>query len=211
LLTETTEVTQEEDENEFHERQAVEKTRFQSPVPLLRQLRNLIFGIKIPDIYTRVSFYINTVLMTTFLVWDILSYFALNSTEIIGEQKGITVEAIVSARGKALGFAEGEFFARLSTFHSIGIICWIVFFFGLILMYRKIRRYYLFCMGALVFYLGMAMAYLSFTYYLEDTTAYDKIATLIMAVSITVHSYLMGTSYSGYRAGFFGEPIEEGE
>lgn len=201
----------EEEENIFHEKEEVKPTRFQSPVPILRQLRNLIFGIKIPDIYTRVTFYINMVLMSTFLIWDILSYFALTSTELIGEQKGITVEKIVAARGEVLGFEEGELFARLSTFHSLGIICWLVFFFGLILMYRKVKRYVYFCLVPLIFYLGMAIIYLSFTYYLEDTTTYDKIAMLIMVVSILVHSFLMTNRHAGYRSGFFGEPIEEDE
>lgn len=200
-----------EEENVFHENEEAKKTRFQSPVPILRQLRNLIFGMKIPDMYTRVTFLINMVLMSTFLIWDILSYFALTSTEMIGEQKGITVEAIVSARGEVLGFADGAFFSRLCTYHSIGIICWGVFFFGLILMYRKVKSYVYFCFGAMLFYVGMAILYLSFTYYLEDTTAYDKVAMLIMLVSIGVHSYLMTNRHAGYRAGFFGETIEEDE
>ena len=202
---------EDQDENIYSEKEEVKKTRFQSPVPFLRQIRNLIFGVKIPDIYTRVTFYINMILMSTFLIWDILSLFALTSSEFIGEQKGITVERIVSMRGETLGFEEGVFFSRLNTFHSIGIICWLVFFFGLILMYRKIKRYAYFCIGSMVFYLGMAIIYLSFTYYLEDTTAYDKVAMLIMLVSILVHSFLMNNRNAGSRSGFFGEPIEEDE
>jgi hypothetical protein len=206
-----TEREEPEEENVFHEKEEIKATRFQSPVPILRQLRNLIFGIKIPDMYTRLTFYINVVLMTTFLIWDILSYFALTSTELIGEEKGITVEKIVAERGAVLGFEEGAFFTRLCTYHSIGIICWLVFFFGLILMYRKVKRYVYFCLAPLAFYLGMAIVYLSFTYYLEDTTAYDKVAMLIMVLSILVHSFLMTSRHAGYRAGFFGEPIEEDE
>lgn len=200
-----------EEENEYIEKEAVKATKFQSPVPLLRQLRNLIFGLKIPDVYTRLTFYINLVIWTTFLIWDILSYVALTSTDLFVEQKGIPIEQIISERGAVLGFAEGEFLAHLTTYHSIGIICWLVFLFGLILMYRKNKRYIYFCLGALIFYFGMCIFYIGFAYFLEDTTAYDKIALLIMVASIIVHASLMGNSHSGYRAGFFGETIAEDE
>lgn len=200
-----------EEENEFIEKDANKATKFQSPVPILRQLRNLIFGLKIPDMYTRLTFYMNVVLWTTFILWDVLSYFAMTSTELFVEQKGIPIEQIISERGAALGFGEGDFLARLTTYHSIGIICWLVFFFGLILMYRKNKRYIYFCLGALIFYFGMCIFYIGFSYFLEDTTTYDKIALLIMIASIIFHSYLMGNSHAGYRAGFFGEAIAEDE
>ncbi len=200
-----------EGENVFQEKDAVKPTKFQSPVPILRKIRNLIFGNRIPDMYTRLTFYLNTILWSTFIIWDVLSYFTLTSTDLFIRQKGLPIDRIVAERGAALGFEEGVFLSRLTTFHAIGIICWGIFLVGLILMYRKVKKYVYFCLGPLIFYLGMCIFYLSFSYFLEDTTTYDKIALLIMLVSIIVHSYLMGNRISGYRKGFFGESIAEDE
>lgn len=200
-----------EEENVFIEKEGVEKTKFQSPIPILRQIRNLIFGTQIPDMYTQITFFMNIILWSTFIIWDVLGYITLTSTDLFIRQKGLPIDEIIAERGTALGFADGEFLSRLTTFHAIGIICWVIYFIGLILMYRKIRTYRYLCLGSMMFYLGMCILYISFTYFLEDTTAYDKIALLIMAVSIMVHSYLMGNRISGTRTGFFGELIEEDE
>lgn len=200
-----------EEENVLKPREESEPTKYQSPLPFLRQIRNLIFGRKAPDMYTRISFYMNVVLWSTFLIWDILSYFALTSSELFIQKKGIPIHRIVEARGQVLGFEEGDFLSRLITFHSISIICWAIYFIGLILMYRKFKKYIYFTLGALIFFIGMNIFYLSFTYFIEDTTTYDKIALLIMVVSIIVHTYLLNNRNSGGTSGFFGEPIEEDE
>lgn len=198
-----------DEENVLITNKESEPTKFQSPIPFLRQFRNLIFGKKAPDMYTRITFYMNVVIWTTFLIWEILSYFALTSSELFIQKKGIPIHSIVEKRGLALGFEEGEFLNRLVTFHAISIICWIIFFVGLILMYRKMKKYIYFTLSPLIFFIGMNIFYLSFTYFMEDTTAYDKIALLVLIISNIVHSYLLNNKSSGGTSGFFGEPIED--
>lgn len=198
-----------EEENVFTPNQESEPTKFQSPIPFLRQFRNLIFGKKAPDMYTRITFYMNVVIWTTFLIWEILSYFALTSSELFIQKKGIPIHSIVEKRGLVLGFEEGEFLDRLITFHAISIICWLAFFIGLIMMYRKLKKYIYFTIAPLIFFIGMNIFYLSFTYFMEDTTAYDKIALLVLIISNIVHSYLLNNKSSGGTSGFFGEPIED--
>lgn len=198
-----------EEDNVLINKKDSEPTKFQSPVPFLRQFRNLIFGKKTPDMYTRITFYMNVVIWTTFLVWDILSYFALTSSELFIQKKGIPIHRIVEKRGFDLGFQDGVFLDRLITYHAISIICWFIFFIGLILMYRKVKKYIYFTLSPLLFFLGMSIFYLSFTYFIEDTTAYDKIAILIMLISNIVHSYLLNNRSSEGKSGFFGEPIED--
>lgn len=184
-------------------------SKFQSPLPFLVRLRNLVFGKKKPDIYTRITFYINTVLTITFLLWSIGGYFAIISREMIFKEKGIPVEAIIQDRGITLGFESNEFISRLVTLHGIGVICWGVVFFGLILLYRKRQHFVYFVLGGTLFYMGMIIFYLSFKYFIEDTTAYDKIAFLIIIVSASLHAYLMKNERSGGSISFFGEAEDD--
>ena len=193
-------------ENILEEKEEVKTTKFQSPVPILRQIRNLIFGRRIPDVYTQITFYINSVIWTTFMVWNIISYFTLSSRDFIMQQKGIPIERIIHDRGIALGYEGNEFLSRLTTFHAISIICWGVVFFGLILLFRKSRRFVYFVLGGVIFYVGMSIFYIGFDYFAQDTTAYDKVALLIIVVSTLLHSYLMRNERSGGSIGFFGEP-----
>lgn len=187
------------------EQKQVRKTRFQSPVPILIKIRNLIYGKKRPDVYTQITYYVNLLIWLSFMIWNLISFFAITSRHMIYRQKGISLTAIVERRGKELNFEPGTFLDRLYTFHAISIICWSLVFIGLILLYRKKKQFVYFTLGPVIFYLGMTMFYLSFTYFMEDTTAYDKVALLIFIASISIHAYLMKNEREGGSISFFGE------
>ena len=99
------------------------KTKFQSPKPILVRIRNLVFGKRKPDIFTRVTFYINTVLWLSFMLWNVIGYFAISSRDMISEMKGIKVEKIIAERGVELGFEPADFITRLTVVHGVGILC----------------------------------------------------------------------------------------
>lgn len=183
----------------------VKKTKFQSPLPFLIRLRNLIFGKKRPDIYTLVTFYINLALTLTFLLWCVVGYVAVASRNYIFEEKGVPVESIIQRRGVELGFQPEDFVSRIMTFNAIGAICWGVVLFGLILLYRKRRQFSYFVFGGLLFYIGMIIFYLSFRYFMDDTTLFDKISLLIVGASAGIHAFLMRNERKGGSISFFGE------
>ncbi len=189
--------------------EATKSTKFQSPLPFLIQLRNLIFGKQKPDIFTRVTFYINLLIWLTFILWSIMSYVSISARAFILQEKGISVEAIVEKRGAELGFEGGEFLDRLLTFHSISFICWMIVFVGLVLLYRKKIQFIYFVLGATLFYIGMHIFYLSFTYFVEDTTLYDKISLLILITGSLIHLYLMKNEQSGGTINFFGDDVDD--
>jgi hypothetical protein len=199
--------TWEEQEQQKEDKKKVKPTKFNSPIPFLRQFRNLVFGNLIPDFYTQLTFYMNVVIWTTFFIWDILGYFTLNSKEFIIQNKGVPIDKIIAERGNELGFEGGEFFNRLTTFHGVAIICWLVVFFGLILLYRKNKRFIYFTIGGIVFYIGMCIFYLGWSYFILDTTTFDKIALLIMLTSGGLRYYLMRKDTLDGGVGFFGETV----
>jgi hypothetical protein len=179
-------------------------TPFNSPKPFFIRLRNLVFGRQKPDIYTLSTFYVNLIICVVFATWEILSVIAITSRELIWQQKNIPIEAIINERGEELGFAHGKFLDYLSTVHSIGLICWLLFFIGLALLYRKNRRFIYFTLVPLLFYVGMLIFYLNFTYFIEDTTAFDKVALLVAFSSLLIHYFLMRSERKQGSINFFG-------
>ncbi len=199
-------------ENSYNENSSEETektTKFQSPKPMLVRLRNLIFGRKKPDIYTRITFYMNMVLWLSFMLWNIIGYFAISLRNLISEMKGIKVEKIIVERGIELGFEPADFITRLTVVHGVGILCWGAIFFGLVLLYRKRKQFIFFIVGGVLFYIGLNIFYLSYQFFKEDTTGFDKVSLLIIVFSTIIHSVLMNNERRGGSISFFGETDEE--
>jgi hypothetical protein len=186
-------------------------TKFQSPLPFIIQLRNLIFGKKKPDTFTKVTFIINLIICSTFLLWSIISYYSISMKGFIEAEKGISVEEIIANRGMELGFKNGQFLSHLLTFHAISIICWMLVFIGIVLLYRKKIQFIYFIVAPTLFYVGMSIFYISYTYFIEDTTTYDKIALLVIVAGSIVHYFLMRNESSGGSINFFGAIEDEEE
>ena len=56
----------------------------------------------------------------------------------------------------------------------------------------------------------MSIFYISYTYFIEDTTTYDKIALLVIVTGSIVHYFLMRNESHGGSINFFGA-IQDGE
>lgn len=200
------------EENNYSEASSEEvekKTKFQSPKPFLVRLRNLVFGKRKPDIFTRVTFYINMVIWLIFMLWNVVGYIAISSRDMIAEIKGIQVEEIITRRGIELGFEPLDFITHLAVLYGVGILCWGAVFFGLILLYRKRKQFVYFIVGGVLFYVGLNIFYLSFQFFREDTTSFDKISLLIIVLSTLIHSFLMNNERRGGSISFFGDAGEE--
>lgn len=195
----------------MEEQEAKSTTKFQSPIPFIIQFRNLIFGKKKPDIFTLVTFYMNLVIWFTFMIWNIISYFSISMKDFILAQKGISVEEIITKRGLELGYVNDEFLNRLLTFHAISIICWTIVFVGIVLLYRKKIQFIYFIVGAILAYVGMSIFYVGYSYFIEDTTTYDKIALLIIVAGSILHYFLMRNESNGGSINFFGAIEDEEE
>lgn len=187
----------------------VKETKFKSPVPVLKQVRNGLLGRKKPDIFTQITFWIGLCVSVIFLIWSVLGYVAISSSEWIQTEKGIDIEKIIDVRGEQLGFISGEFSNRLITFNGIATICWAIVILGLLFLYRKKMTYTYLVFGAFVFYLGMAFFYLGFGYFVHDITFTDKVMLLILLVSFIAHAIFLRSEKQGKHISFFGEENED--
>lgn len=184
-------------------------TKFQSPVPIVLKIRDLIYGKEKPDFFTRINFLLNLILWATFMIWSLISFYAVNARDFIYRQKGIPVESIIKSRGRELEFEGEDFLQRLLTVNGISIICWAAVFIALILMYRRSKRFFYLFIVPILFYIGMLFFYISPTYFFEDTTTFDKVALLIMLTSASIYYYLIKNKEKDEEINFFGVEADE--
>ncbi|MCE3294622.1 MAG: hypothetical protein K0R65_336 [Crocinitomicaceae bacterium] len=160
-----------------------QETAFSSPLPALNKLRSFIFGDEKPEMMLRIPIYINILIWFIFLMWHILSYYAISYRDVILEEKKVNVEILILNRGNELGFDPSVFLGHLIRFHAISILCWAVVFIGIVLMWRKKKNFLYFLFGPLVIYLGTLLFYMGMDYYLDDTTFFDKLLFFLLVLN----------------------------
>ena len=184
------------------------ETPFQSPLPLLRQLGKFVFGIKEPDNFTKLTFFLLLFYWICFFIWSIASYLTISFRELIMTEKKIPVEDIINSRGLALNFEEGVFLDHLITVHGVGMVCWAVVFLGLILLWRKQERFIWFIVVPVIFYIGMLLFYLSPAYFREDITFFDKSGLVIVLAATVMHFLMLKREQTGGSINLFEEDDE---
>ena len=167
-----------------------QQTKFNSALPLILKLRDLIFGTIKPDIYTRITVYFNVLIWLVFLSWHLISFASISLREMIFIEKKIDVEALIFERGKLLGFQPYEFLNLLLKYHLVSSFCWGTIFIGLVLIWRKISFFSYFIFIPLIVYAGMLVFFMRWRYFMEDTTTFDKITLLIFVLNIVVYTII---------------------
>lgn len=180
------------------------EAHLESPIPILSRLRNLIFGKESPDTYTQISFYLGLMIWVIFLVWIILGYMVLTSTEWIEQEKGLDVHSLIEQRGEALGFKGTDFQNNLITFYNIALVAWAGMFIGLVLQWRKNTWFIYFIWASGGIYLLTMWFLMGFSYWYHDTTTFDKIAFFLLIGHSSLHYYFLNREIRGEKSNFFG-------
>lgn len=167
--------------------ETVYQTKFNSALPMIIIVRNAIFGKKKPDGYTQVTFYINSIIWFTFLIWHLLSYFAFSLRDLIFEEKKIDVTTLIYCRGEELGFEARDFLARVLNLHIYSAIAWGIFFIGLVLLWRKSRwAIYTIFIGMAAYY-SILILYMSLDFFNQDVTLFDKVLLSFMGFNLLIY------------------------
>ena len=82
------------------------------PLPLLRRLRNFVFGTQQPDGVTKIIFYFHLILWVIFFFWSMLQLIVLKNRDWIAEIKRIPVTELLNQRAQTLGFESIVFIDR---------------------------------------------------------------------------------------------------
>lgn len=160
--------------------------------PHLRRVKNVVLGSEPPRLYTQIVFFFGMLISLIFLLWNVLSYFILKSPTYLKRHKQVDVEAIVSLRGRELGFVENEFYNYLELFNLVGIFLWFFALVSLVFLWRQKKWSAYIIIGSIVLYSALMAFLLGATYFIEDTTLFDKLSLLILLVLVLIHHFVEG-------------------
>ncbi len=159
------------------------------------RLQHTIWGKQKPHWFVRLNYHLCSFLATCALIWHLISYFILKFPEILKQHKHVDVAAIVQLRGLELGFSETEFYDKLIDFSLYSSLLWIVFLAGLILLWRGIKAYVYVTLGLGVIYLAMMLSLLGGTYFIEDTTTFDKVSLAFILVITLIQHFVFNKTF----------------
>lgn len=160
--------------------------------PHLKRVRNVIFGPSKPKLFSRIVFYTGLLTASIFGIWSMISFFILKSPRYLKEHKGVDVKAIIDLRGRELGFNDTQFYNYLETFHLLGICLWFFVFLGCVFFWRQKKWSVFMIIGCLLVYCSSMIFLLSPTYFIEDTTLFDKLALLLVFILFLIHHFIYG-------------------
>ena len=167
--------------------ETVYQTKFNSALPMIIIVRNAIFGKKKPDGYTRVTFYINSIIWFTFLIWHLLSYFAFSLRDLIFEEKNIDVTSLITSRGEELGFVAMDFLNHILELHLFSVISWGIMFLGMVLLWRKSRWAIYTILISFASYYALLILFMSLDYFNQDVTFFDKVLLSFMGINLLIY------------------------
>ncbi len=172
-------------------KEKLDKLSPEDAIPLLIRLRKLVLGSKRPDVFTRVVFSLNLFSWILFFSWNSISYVVLIMSNVIKENKGFSVNAIIRRKGRDLGFEGQDFLETITSFFLLQHFVWVIIFVGIILMYRKLRLYVLIYLGGFSIHFFMMFWMLGLQYFIEDISSFDKVLYGVMLLSVFLHSLLL--------------------
>lgn len=158
--------------------------------PHLLRVKKVILGEENPRLYPQIVFFVGLFLSSVFGIWSVISFFILKSPAYLKQHKQVDVNAIIELRGRELGFEEDQFFRYLENFHLAGIILWFIILIGFILLWRQIKWSVYVIISAMIIYLGIMVFMLGPTYFVEDTTLFDKLSLLVLFILLVIQHFV---------------------
>lgn len=170
----------------------IEKNDEQLFRPHLKRARNFVLGDENPGLYTQIVFFTGLLITSIFGIWNTISYLILKQPLFLKRHKQVDVEAIISLRGRELGFDGTDFYNYLELFYMIGIILWFCVLIGFIFLWRRQKWSAYIIIGSIILYSSLMTFLLGATYFVDDTTLFDKLSLLILFLLVLIHHFVIG-------------------
>lgn len=170
----------------------IEKNGEQLFRPHLKRARNFVLGDERPGLYTQIVFFTGLLITSIFGIWNTISYIILKQPLFLKRHKQVDVEAIISLRGRELGFEGTDFYNYLERFHLTGIVLWFCVLIGFIFLWRKQKWSAYIIIGGILLYSSIMTFLLGATYFVEDTTLFDKLSLLVLFLLVLIHHFVIG-------------------
>jgi hypothetical protein len=160
--------------------------------PHLKRAKNFVLGTEIPGLYTQIVFFAGICITSIFGIWNTISLSILKIPAYLKQHKQVDVEAIVALRGRELGFDGTTFYNYLEIFHLSSIVIWLCILISFIFVWRKKRWAVVVIILGIIIYAALMLFLLGATYFVDDTTLFDKISLLILFVLVVIQHFVAG-------------------
>lgn len=166
--------------------ESLESVEFRLAKKYAKTIEQWLLGKDTPALWMRIVFLINLGISLVFIVWHGLSLYALSTSDLILEKKGIDIVSILQNHAEVIGLNPATILDRLLVFQYISVGVWSLFLIHLIFFWRKklfAFWVHLFCVLA---YFGTIIFYFNFNFFNQDIRLSDKVLLGIVIVSLGV-------------------------
>lgn len=159
--------------------------------PHIQKARKIVLGQERPKLFTQIVFYLGVVITSIFGMWSTISILILKFPGYLKTNKQVDVEAIVGLRARELGFDAQDFYQKLELYHLTCVIVWIGILICLFLIWRSVKWANVVIIASILALTIFQLVLFGPTYWVEDTTTFDKITLLILLTLVVISHFTM--------------------
>lgn len=155
-----------------------------------KTIEQWILGKESPKTWLKVVFFINLAIGLILLLWHVMSLYALNTSDLILEKKGIDIIRLLENHALAIGLNPEGIIERLIYFQYASISIWSIFLIGLIFLWRR-KGFSFWIHGfCILAYYGTIIFFFNLKFFNLDIRIADKIMLGIVIISLGI-AYLI--------------------
>lgn len=163
----------------------------------IQAIQRIIFGEKVPDIYTKTTFFLNILLWVMFFSYSLLQLLSIQYSHLFLVHKGVDLAQLIQQRGNRIGFEGNEFLNQLIFTQQISLVGWTIAWIGLVLLWRQKMAYTFFFFGGNLLVFSSTWYLLGSTYLQEDIPFFLKVLFLLLNANAFIYSFLLFRKKNG--------------
>lgn len=180
------------------------ETKFQSPFPILKSIRDWVLGSTQPDIYTRLAFYINVIITFLFLAWNTVVFIVMQFQDLILTHKTVDLKTLLEKQFNKAHIPKEDIIEKMSHFNQLQFIIWFTVLFSSILLYRKKTLFIWFLIAPVLALIFFSIYLFNGQFFQAYFSNFDQVALLILLLNSVFYFIKLNRELHGSSTNFFG-------
>ncbi len=180
------------------------ETKFQSPFPILKSIRDWVLGSTQPDIYTRLAFYINLIITFLFLAWNTVVFIVMQFQDLILTHKTVDLKTLLEKQFSKAHIPTEDILEKMGSFNQLQFIIWFTVLFSSILLYRKKTLFIWFLIAPVLALIFFSIYLFNGQFFQAYFSNFDQIALLILILNSIFYFIKLNRELHGSSTNFFG-------
>ncbi len=180
------------------------ETKFQSPFPILKSIRDWVLGSTQPDIYTRLAFYINLIITFLFLAWNTVVFIVMQFQDLILKHKTVDLKTLLEKQFSKAHIPTEDILEKMESFNQLQFIIWFTILFSSILLYRKKALFIWFLIAPVLILIFFSIYLFNGQFFQAYFSNFDQVALLILILNSIFYFIKLNRELHGSSTNFFG-------